>query len=357
LSKTNSIIEVNGNRYDALSGQLLNAGERMKQTTAASKKRVIDGFTIGAHHSRAKLKTKNLSKANKTPAHTLHQRPQRAKTLVRSGVAKPAGPSSAAPQAPKNYAQKINPVRDLRARTIAKHQAVRRFGNFSSRPLAADITAPRPKPALKAAVAEIVAPASRMPSMITSVSHQKIEKMLDEALLKADAHKHMMNQTNSRGLLGRAKSAPRWLSFGVSGLILIVAAAFLIWRNLPAVAVHLASAKAGVHASIPAYTPSGFSYAHLQYKPGAITMQFNDKTEPAQKFVLTQQTSNWSSASLESNALPKNANVQTSEVNGTTVYIYGQSNDATWVNNNVRYSLKNQANLSSDQVLKIVQSL
>jgi hypothetical protein len=49
--------------------------------------------------------------------------------------------------------------------------------------------------------------------------------------------------------------------------------------------------------------------------------------------------------------------VQTSVVNGTTVYIYGQTNDAAWVNNGVQYTVQDKASLNSDQLLKIANSL
>ncbi len=151
---------------------------------------------------------------------------------------------------------------------------------------------------------------------------------------------------------------PRRLGISIAIAVLALVAAILIWQNLPSVAVHVAAARAHVNASMPGYTPSGYSFTNpIKYENGSLTMQYVDKSHSSDGFALTQTASNWDSSSLAANALPKNAPVQTSQVNGTTVYIYGTTNNATWVNNGVLYSLKNKANLSSDQVMKIVQGL
>jgi hypothetical protein len=359
LSKTNSVIEVNGNRYDAITGQILNASNKARHSASTSKKRVIDGFVIGAHNAKNRASSKNVSKAApaKTPAQKLHHRPQKTRTLMRTGLAKPATKSGPESKQSKRTASQVNPVRELRARTITQHVGVKRFGHFSQKNEVIH-NSPVAKPKLHSRTpTEIVTPA-RVPSMVTSVSHQKLEKMLDEALLRADAHKQMMGaKKQSRYSLSRFIKGPRWIRYSLAGLAILFIVGTLVWRNLPAVAVHVASAKAGVQAAVPAYTPDGFSYAKLHYVPGAITMQYVAKDQPTQNFVLTQQRSNWTSATLEANELPKDGNVQTSEVKGTTVYIYGEHNDAAWVNRNILYSLKNKANLTSDQVLKIAQSL
>jgi hypothetical protein len=364
VNKTNSIIEVNGNRYDAVTGKLVSAGQKAKHTTASSGKKMIDGFVLGAHHTRATLKkplnaaSKAAAKRELKPADGLHRTPERPKTLIRKGLKKPANSPASSSQAHRR-AISVNPIKEMRARTTDKHASVNRFGHFTGRSIGSGAAGSAKAPAAKVISAEARPLAAAPPSLITSASHKKLEKMLDEALLKANAHKHMMNQhSHKKGLALKVALMPKWLSFGAVGFIVAALAAFLIWQNLPAVAVHVAAAKAHVNASMPGYTPTGFDYVGpLRYSHGAVTMQFQDKTDPAQKFSLTQKASNWSSASLEANALPKESSVQTATVNGTTVYIYGDKNDATWVNHNVLYSLNNQAGLSSDQVLRIVEGL
>ena len=364
MNKTNSVIEVNGNRYDAVTGRLVSAGRKTARTTQSSGKKMIDGFVVGAHHTKTRLQktTTSLSKPaarthSKATAQGLHRQPERPKTLIRKGLKKPHNGSVPPSSNTHSRAVNVHPIKEMRAKTVLKHNKVERFGHFSSRkPQVVAATPVRPITSRRAAAGTELPPPP--PSMITSVSHHKMERMLDEALLKADAHKHMMNQKRHSGIVRKLVLLPKWLSFSVVGFVLAAIVAFLVWQNLPAVAVHVAAAKAHVNASMPGYTPSGFAYVGpLKYSSGAITMQFKDKVNAAQQFSLTQKASNWSSSSLAANALPDDKNVQTSEVNGTTVYIYGEDNDATWVNHSVQYTLKNKANLTSDQVLRIVQGL
>jgi hypothetical protein len=361
VNKTNSVIEINGNKYDAVTGQLLHASRRIRQTTSSSSKKMIDGFVMGAHHTKTKIKRTGAqmakAQAKGSPhARGLHTAPEKPRTLVRKAVKRPGSLSKPAESLAARYrAARVNPTKELRAKTVDKHTKVSRFGHFPKQQKI--ITTSGIKPVKRAVEAEVVTNAARMPSMVTSVSHRKLEQMLDEALVNANAHKFMTNSHGQGGFISRAKILPKWLSFSLVGFILAVILAFLVWQNLPAVAVHVAAAKAHINASMPAYTPSGYSFVGpLNYSQGQVTMQFKP-ADGGQGFSLTQKASNWNSESLQENALPKEGNVKTSEVNGTTVFIYGDHNDAVWVNHSVLYSLKNQADLTSDQVLRIVQGL
>jgi hypothetical protein len=358
VNKTNSIVEVNGNRYDAVTGKLIRAGQNIKHSTHQTKRKMVDGFTLAAHNRKESL-SKSHTDRPKTQAQGLHRPPQKPKTLIRKGLKKPHSSEGVASSNAHNLASKINPLKQLRSQSISKHSGVNRFGHFSS-PKNAKPTQPRVEiirkthsPSKNSKLQDLP------PSLVTSVSHRKLELMLDDALLKANAHKQMMNvSTRRRGLPGKVGSLPRWLSFSLVGLVLLITASFLIYRNLPAVAVYLAASKAQVNASMPTYTPPGFDYTGpLSYKKGAVTMNFKDKINPAQHFSLTQETSGWSSSTIEASGLPKDVNVQSSQVSGTTVYIYGDNNDAMWVNESVLYKLKNKAELPREQVLRIVQGL
>lgn len=352
MSKTNSIVEVNGSRYDALTGQLLNPRKLTMPRTLPGKK-VIDGFTLGAHHKPSKARLEH----SPPKADGIHQRTQRSSTLMRQAVKKPAVLKKEADQPPTARSSKQHPIRALRAKTVTKHAKVNRFGVLPTSSTK-ELTAPaKVKMTAKASYRDKDASdAPRVPSMVTSVSHRKIEQMLDEALVRADAHKHMMNDAKRRTRLhSRVSRLPKWLTITLATIILIAAAFWLIWQNLPTVAVHVAAARAHVNASMPSYTPSGYNFAGpIKYHDGAVTMQFKDSSG---QFSITQKASNWNSTSLVSNYIPANESMQTSQVGGTTVYIYGDNSNAAWVNRGVMYSLKNDARLNSDQVLKIVQGL
>lgn len=308
---------------------------------------MIDGFVIGPHQ-----KTPARAGRPATKASSLHQAPQKTRTLMRQAVKKPLKTTIDSTKQLKSPI-KTDPARELRAKTVGLHSKVNRFG------LMPNAVKPQPLKMVAKVVARprsdhAVAPA-RVPSMVTSASHQHLERLLDEALVQADAHKHILK---SSGRTRRLKRTHKWLILGLVSLAIIVVAAILVWENLPSVAMRVADLRAHVAASVPAYTPPDYSFAGpVSYHGGAVTMIYKNKVNSGLKFSLTQQSSSWDSRSLEANYLPPNTSVQTSQVNGTTVYIYGSAGNAAWVNNGVFYSLKNRAHLTSDQVLKIVQSL
>jgi hypothetical protein len=129
-------------------------------------------------------------------------------------------------------------------------------------------------------------------------------------------------------------------------------------NKVPVIAVRVASAKAHIHAQLPGYTPSGFSFSGpVSYSDGKVRISFKSNDSSNRQFTISQSDSKMSSKSLQDQVVPQNTQVQTSIVNGTTVYIFGQGNDAAWVNNGIQYIVKDSASLNSDQLLKIASSL
>lgn len=198
-----------------------------------------------------------------------------------------------------------------------------------------------------------------MPSMVASASHQKLERLLDEALTKADAHKQAMRYQAARhfwqrpGFFGKH----RGLKLSVIFLALLVAAGFFAWHKMPQLSVKLAAAKTHINASVPSYKPTGYALASpATTQAGAVILKYK-APDSNQGFEISQKPSNMTSASVAQTVVPKGTQVQTSQVGGNTVYIYGQNNDAAWVNNGVLYTIKDRSKLSSDQIIKIVQGL
>lgn len=349
-SKINSTVEVNGTRYDALTGQMLSPKKAITKSYNSSKK-MIDGFVV-SQPRRAKAAASRVS----AKAHDLHKRPRKSTTLMRKAVKKPSDASK--PVEHKNEHIPTPEHRSQRAAVVSRHAKVNRFGLMPSRASSAVVAAPAEvKIKAKASYRGQAATAPAVPSLVTSMSHKKLEQMLDEALMKADAHKHMMGRsarkTSRFNLFGRV---PRWVGLTVTAIIVLAVAFWLVWQNLPSVAVHVAAARAHVNAALPTYTPEGYSYTgHLEYGGGTVTMQFKDKANHS--FTLTQKASDMTSSNLPTTAIPASTPVQTSLIGGTTVYIYGNDNNAAWVNRGVFYNLKNRADLPDDQVLKIVEGL
>ncbi len=345
MSKNASVIEINGNRYDAVTGQLLGAVKKIaKQVSRPSNALTIDGFV-------------------RKSSQRVHQTTQRSSTLMRSVVKKPTKLVSAGAnlaKRPKARSFTESPVPASRVRATIKNPKVRRFG-YSRGQVASvgEVVQRRPSAAASVSASSAVATVRPLPSVIDGASHYHLERLLDQALLRADAHKQSLSgRVRNPNAWQSIKAAPRWLSIGASLFVVVLLAGFFAWQNIPIVAMRVASTKAHVNASIPAYTPSGFSFkGPINYSQGQVTVNYAAAANNTKSFSLTQKATNYDSSSVADVTLPKNVPVQTSQVNGTTVYIYGPNNDAVWVNHGVQFNISGSAGLNSDQLLRIASSL
>lgn len=130
-----------------------------------------------------------------------------------------------------------------------------------------------------------------------------------------------------------------------------------IWvRNYPNMALRVASAKAGIEASLPAYLPTTYNLAGpISYSPGQVTLHFNSGS--AGSLTLSQARTSWDSGSLLENFVSKQTNQYLAVQNqGLTIYLYN-GNQASWVNRGVWYNLQGDTHLNREQILKIVESL
>lgn len=339
---------------------------------------VIDGFTRSPIGGSGKQKSYKITESSnlvkrghfksrlKSTAQSVHKRTQRSQTLMRGGVKRPTeapGPQlTPAKAALKKKQANIDKARSTRVNSIAKNPGVRRFGYIvptRKYAQASKVAMPTAKPAKNTKETSKAVVPSRVPSMVTSVSHHQLERLLDEALAKADAHKKALNgDVGKKGLLQRIRRAPRWLTVSAALLIVGLLGGLYAWHNVPQVGMRVASVRANVKAQVPSYTPSGFSFSGpVSYSSGKVHIKFKSNSDSNRSFTLTQEKSNMSNKSLADSVVPKETQVQTSQVAGTTVYIYGSNNDAAWVNNGVQYTIKDAANLNSDQLLKIAGSL
>ncbi len=366
MSKTSSIIEINGHRYDATTGQMLGMVRHSATQIKNNASGVIDGVVrqpatnvtrSSIHHA------SSASKRIKQTAQTIHKKTERSRTLMRSGVKKPQSkkPTAVATKAvpASSYHRHLTPNQSVAHPTqtaaVAINNQVVRFGHVGLKPKAnskqvhhGEIVR-RPKPtAGKTSSANLGA--KPMPSMVASASHLELERMLDHALTTADAHK----QTHAY----KARKTLGWPLI-IAGFFILAAIVFiLLIKNVPAIAMKVVATRAHINASVPAYAPQGYSYSSpIQYDNKAVTLRYEASSDSAKSYAISQEKSDWDSITLASNALAGKSQVQTSQINGTTVYIYGAGNDATWVNHGIRYTLNDNANLESDQILKIASSL
>lgn len=368
MSKPPSTIEINGHRINAQTGQLLRSKKSANlKALKSTPSRSIDGLVKAS--SPVNRSAQVAAPRNRKPASSVHQHQQPSRTLMRKAVSKPAQHNSSSPTMDtiRVRSSRISPAKIFRAKEAAKSPKVEHFGpatvsaprtEVSKRPSAVRPTEVLANHAASAPAAS-VATTRALPSVAGSLSHQQLERLLDQALLRADAHKKMLEgRYGHRNLWQRVKHAPRWLSIGLTLLIVLAAGgAYTMWQ-VPQVSIKVAAARAHINASVPAYTPSGYSFVGpANFEDGAITIKYASGDGSDQAFLLSQKASNWDSQSMAASVVPKEAQVQTSQIRGTTVYIYGPSNDAAWVNHGILYKLKDNANLNSEQILKIADSL
>jgi hypothetical protein len=325
-------------------------GETISTSRSTNKGgQVIDGFV------KASLGKKGLVSS----AHKLHRGTERAQTLMRGALKKP---TNATPRVQKPTS--IDYHREFRAKKITKDERVNRFGH--------PVATSQPQVPIQSSRKNTHTPKSAhttnksiinknvvVPSLVASASHQKLERMLDAALTQADAHKKALKYEAARhfwqkpGFLGRR----RGMKISLFLLFIFTGVLFAAWQKMPALSVKLAGAKAHIGASVPTYKPEGYSLAApATVQNGSVVLKYKGSNN-SDSFELAQTESHMTSSNLPQMVIPKGTQVQTSQVQGNTVYIYGPSNDAAWVNNGMLYTLKDKSKLSSDEIIKIVQGM
>lgn len=372
MAKPAGVIEINGVRYNAASGDAVGrvrgfAGRVRPNINSPA----VDGFVKAKQKLApvaAKPVVKHKTRISTTPkmsSKTVHHSRERSKTLVRTVVVKPslrvreASKTFARPIIREGLAQ-VDSIKESRAKMISKHSKVERFGIPKPK---ADITHPHQ------VVEAIARPTSAqshqtstngeaaMPSMLTSASHQQLERLLDFALHTATSHKKTAKR-RPQGVIGRFFSMPKWLAVSLGILIILLVTLLFAWKNIPAVAVRIAGAEAGISASTPSYTPIGFSYyGPASHSGGIVNITYKDKMNLAKQYVISESKSAINSATIATTNTNLKSSVLTSQVNGNTVYIYQDAKTASWVSDGILYTITNNAGLSSDQLLNIVASM
>jgi len=381
-------IELNGKRYDAVTGAYLgkSSAEVVLPALGLSKKRsqTIDGFIRPAHrdvhpttiakptHKTAtthaqdhpKAKPRSVSGIVRAPGatHRKAHQPEHATTLMRTTVHKPkATPKPAikaqkpaevkiaarptAVLAHKQSVSKVDPSRLERSQHVARHQAVRRF--YATQPAALGVgnstkTQHIPLP---------IIPVKNAPPHHASTSHREIHPkpadIFESAITHATSHKQPKQRYR--------KHHSRLVNTMAAVSAFVILGGFITYLNMPNIELHIASAQAGFHASLPGFRPTGYARSgHIVHAGGTISMRF---TSGDSNYTITQQASDWNSQALLDNTLALSGAHQTVQKNGETIYIYNKGASAAWVNNGIRYDMSGNASLSSSDITSIATSL
>lgn len=266
-------------------------------------------------------------------AQNVHARPQKSQTLHRAALKRPAPSSTKSPMITK-FAPHPKPLP-----TIRQDRESTQTATHSVQP--------------------------------TAVSHQAQqgpdknqllkERLIKEKLAQVEARKKSTTHTSSKK--GRLKSflarRPRLVSVTTASLALLLLGGYITYINLPNLSVRVAAAHAGIDATYPEYSPDGYHLnGPVAYSPGEVTLNFGSNTNTKLNYALKQRASSWDSQAVLDNYVSKyTPSPNTISSNGLTIYIYGNDNNAAWVNGGILYTISGNALLSTDQIRQIAASM
>lgn len=365
------IIELNGKRYDALTGRLLTSD------TTAETPVLLHPINTGAPALPHRAATPSHHTAHRKPA----ARPlQPSKTLMRRAVRKPTTKSSPAIKrtaplpnkvtigalSPKLSVNAVDPGRARRAQRTQRSQHVDRFVANAPKlttivkPLA-PVAAPHSSahPRLDIEPVRRSAHAAAKPTTIHAATHaaakpasahKRTNELFDRAIANAKSHEQAKPKPARRKKVGRLMNAVA----GVAAFLVI--GGFVGYVNRASLQLELASARAGFQANMPDYQPNGFARQAAVAEGREVKISFISPNN-SDRFVLTQQASDWDSQTLfDEISSVASADYQTLQASGRTIYVY-DSGKAAWVNGGVLYRVDGNTQLDTRQISQLAASL
>lgn len=361
MATAKTTIELNGKLYDARTGKII--GESKTPLTPKLQHRtngaVLDGFVRRAPASGPVALAPKPKIARTTPQHT-RLRLEKSKTLMRPAVKKPkvAATHPTSQSMKHTHFKKEDPMRQARASQTPRSNHIQRFNPNTS----------QHKIVKKKAVLSVATPvhsaanqqlAGRVAHLATSTEahvRQSVD-VIEESLRNASSHLQTFEDNVRESFWKRFGFKNKTANLASMSFAAVLLCGFFAYQNAPNVEMRVAATRAGVSAHMPGYSPAGFSAVRgIQAEPGKVTVAFKSNTND-KAYKVTQQASSWSSDTLLSNHVAASKTpYQTYQDEGKTVYIYNNSN-ATWVNGGIWYRVDGDASLTSDQLLRIANSL
>ncbi|HTE58405.1 MAG TPA: DUF4367 domain-containing protein [Verrucomicrobiae bacterium] len=347
-SAKQNTIQLNGRHYDARTGKLMSAQETVTsgnktyvKPLAQQSGVVLDGFAKRTHA--------------KTPAKKVHQRTEKSKTLMRHAVKKPttpkAGPERMRVKRHVTPHLDIDPGRHSRTTTISKSHMVSRFGVHAPITPTTSVLPVQPEP-----TAPPISPLTQHHEVFGSnLQPLSLEKAIEQATSHTQPkHKKLSKRQK---VAHRLRVSSKTTNIAAASLATVLLAGFIAFQNVPNLAMRVATARAGVQGSLPAYQPAGFGMnGPIQYKPGQITISYKSNSD-TRGFRVSQKTSEWNTETLREEYVASDRRAyQTFQDGERTIYIYDGSN-ATWVDEGVWYQIEGNSSLNSDQLLRIAASM
>lgn len=298
-------------------------------------------------------KPNQLRQRKHSPAqHYGRNRAQRSQTLNRHFVKKPAESLT--------YVS----VNRRSAPVVNKHPDVHRFA-------LTNVATAAKSPKINTATKKTVSPPTPDTPFVPVVSHHAAKKLvsapqkptlsgseLKDFLIKSQLDQPIDKKTRRRAEKSAAKLGTRRhftrTSLVTAALAVAILGGYMTYISMPSISIRVAANRAGVDSQIP-YTPNGYSLdGPVAYSPGQLTIKYKSNSGGS-GYSITEQTTVLDSREAFSSSSENGSSYTTEDLNGTTVYYYG--NNAAWVKDGVLYTLSGNHLLGNDQVSKIIQSV
>lgn len=378
-SKKQTILVLNGRRYNALTGELVASNSQDAAVHTISDivsnrpkdANLLVGLGSTTPESLLPISSHKVMDISRSSATAKRRQPQRSNTLVRSGVSKPKpgiksqtkvlAPTTAVAVPlntikPKWPVTQVSPSRLRRSERVTKSEAITKFSSFEPvyKP-----SAPRVTP-LQTSVGIAIAAVAQ--------ESQKSQTLFERAIAAADSHnqppvdpKKLARQARkqAKGATKAANQLPMHrhvIGVMAASIAVLALCGVLGMQNRTAITLRFANAKAGFQASLPDYQPDGYGVGSFTYSAGTVGTSFHNTTN-GRNYSLNQQTTKWDARALLDNYVaPNYPSYQVLQSNQQTVYLYGK-NDASWIKHGVWYLLTTDGSLSTSQVLNIASSV
>ena len=332
------IIEVNGVRYDAITGQ--------------------------------KIEISNKSAASS--AQDMHNNLQHSSTLNRKFVKRPQGLSSSQTHAIEQFKMRHNYIEARRSAIIksgkTSHDQISKFeGVHGSAGRVISPISLRNKEAQKQTDTERILPIQENPvhqKALESMREQKLTKNLQSAKeIKESAIAEVLEKSQKeakkskklRGIQKKSWFSKRAIGFAASCAFLMVSCGYFVYVNSPNLSVRVAAIQSGVNASLPQYSARGYSLKGLAYFDGnSVNLKYSNG---AKSYTVKQAQTSWDSVALLENYVQNkwDRDYLIYQEKGLTIY-KNSNNEAAWVNNGTLYSVDGGNDLSSEDIRKIASS-
>lgn len=358
-----NVIELNGKRYDAVTGKYL--GKSHAQPVPAAKSsagRAMDGIVrSGARPNRPHLEpaqTKEQPKSRPArdhhkPSHLNGHQPQQTKTLMRQAVTKPKPlpkkekTAKGLDRAPihtlalKESVTKVNPYRQQRANLARRHQDIKRFEAVAARASSSAVTARSSRP--------VESPRPSATQTAAAPVQQSYNSMFEAAIAHATSHQEPKPRVAKKHSRSR-----RALHATLAVIIVLGLGGFAAWTQRGQIELQIASWQAGFDARMPSYALTDYKRSAIHQEQGGIVVNYQSGDS---HYRISQQPSSWNSQTLldQDVAGATTEDVETIESKGRIIYIY--DNNASWVDGGVRYDITGNAPLTTEDILSIVDSM